>query len=98
VPEVAGVVTTGALVERVAAAALAVVLHEDATEPLAALAVPAAGDVLVVVGPEGGIAAEELDVLSAAGGRLCRLGPHVLRTSTAGVAAISVLSAQRRWR
>ena len=46
-----------------------------------------------VVGPEGGIAPEELGVLVDAGALPCRLGPHVLRTSTAGVAAISVLSA-----
>jgi 16S rRNA (uracil1498-N3)-methyltransferase len=98
VPEVAGVVTTAALAERLARAELAVVLHEDATDPLAQIAVPGAGEVLVVVGPEGGIAPEELDVLSAAGARVCGLGPHVLRTSTAGVAALSVLSAAARWR
>lgn len=98
VPEVAGPVTTEALAARAAGAALAVVLHEDADEPLAARAVPEAGEVLLVVGPEGGIAGEELDVLLAAGAVACRLGPHVLRTSTAGVAAVSVLSAKRRWR
>ena len=97
-PEVAGPLSTAALAERAAGAALAVVLHEDATEPLVARACPDEGDVLVVVGPEGGITADELDVLTAAGAVACRLGPHVLRTSTAGVAALSVLSAATRWR
>jgi 16S rRNA (uracil1498-N3)-methyltransferase len=98
VPDVAGPLTTTALGERAAGAALAVVLHEDATELLVTSRVPDAGEVLVVVGPEGGIAPEELDALAAAGAVACRLGPHVLRTSTAGVAAVCVLSAARRWR
>jgi len=98
VPEVDGSVSTAELADRVPAADLAIVLTEDATEPLTEVSVPDAGGVLLVVGPEGGIAPEELDRLVAAGARPCRLGPHVLRTSTAGVAALSVLSAQRRWR
>src|SRR5690606_5524590 len=59
---------------------------------------PERGDVLVVVGPEGGISPAELAALTAAGGAVVRLGPHVLRTSTAGLAAL-VLLAQRlgRW-
>jgi 16S rRNA (uracil1498-N3)-methyltransferase len=55
-------------------------------------------DIVLVVGPEGGIAPEELAALEAAGATLVRLGATVLRTSTAGPAAISVLSAAlRRW-
>jgi 16S rRNA (uracil1498-N3)-methyltransferase len=69
------------------------VLHEDATTPLAGLEL--AGDVVLVVGPEGGIPAEEL---AALGGTAVRLGPSVLRTSTAGAAAAAVVSARTgRW-
>jgi 16S rRNA (uracil1498-N3)-methyltransferase len=98
VPEVEGPVSTGQLCDRLASAALAAVLHEQASEPLAALTLPTDGEVVLVVGPEGGIGADELAALTDAGARPYRLGPQVLRTSTAGVAAISVLSAARRWR
>lgn len=98
VPGVAPVVTGRALTERVSRAALAVVLHEEATVTLASVALPPEGEVLLVVGPEGGIAPEELVELTAAGAVAARLGEHVLRSSTAGPAALAVLSAAGRWR
>ncbi|WJM14305.1 16S rRNA (uracil(1498)-N(3))-methyltransferase [Microbacterium arborescens] len=56
------------------------------------------GDVSLVVGPEGGIAPEELDALTAAGAITVRLGDTVLRTSTAGPAALGVVNvAIGRW-
>ena len=59
---------------------------------------PATGDILLVVGPEGGIAPAELDAFQQVGAVPVRLGSEVLRTSTAGVAALSVLSARLgRW-
>jgi 16S rRNA (uracil1498-N3)-methyltransferase len=97
VPAVAPVVTTAELAARAAQSALTVVLHEDATTPLAGVTLPADGDVLLVVGPEGGIAPDELDRLTAAGATAARLGEHVLRSSTAGPAALAVLSAAVRW-
>ena len=82
----------------VADASLAVVLHEDATTPLASLDVPATGSVLVVVGPEGGLTADEVAAFVDAGARSVRLGSEVLRTSTAGVAACAALLARTpRW-
>jgi 16S rRNA (uracil1498-N3)-methyltransferase len=90
-PVVSDPVDTSTLAERVAAADVALLLHEAAAEPLAGVAVPAAGEVLLVVGPEGGISPEELSVLTAAGGRPTLLTPHVLRTSSAGVVACAGL-------
>ena len=58
---------------------------------LAALSLPGTGDVVLVVGPEGGISDDELAAFISVGGNVCRLGNNVLRTSTAGVAAISLL-------
>lgn len=81
-----------------AATTPALVLHEQATEPLATCALPPAGELLVVVGPEGGVSDAELAALTGAGATAVRLGPTVLRTSTAGVAAVAVLSARLgRW-
>ncbi|MFB7891155.1 16S rRNA (uracil(1498)-N(3))-methyltransferase [Microbacterium sp. NPDC056044] len=99
VPEVAELTSTAALARR-AAASIVLILEPTATEPLSGLAVEAAEerDIVLVVGPEGGIAPEELETLAAAGARLVRLGDTVLRTSTAGPAALAVVStALGRW-
>ncbi|WP_298751196.1 16S rRNA (uracil(1498)-N(3))-methyltransferase [uncultured Serinicoccus sp.] len=99
-PRLADPVGRRGLLERAAGADLVLVLHEEATEPLSTVRLPEAGEVLLVVGPEGGIAPEELSDLVAAGGRAVRLGRSVLRTSTAGPAALAVLAAaaSRSWR
>ncbi|TQN47359.1 16S rRNA (uracil1498-N3)-methyltransferase [Humibacillus xanthopallidus] len=97
-PLTSAVVDLPALVARVQASALTVVLHEEATSPLAGLDLPADGEVLVVVGPEGGISPRELEALTAAGGRAVRLGTTILRSSSAGPAALAVINAATRWR
>lgn len=100
IPELAGTAQVAGLL---ADAALAVVLHEEATEPLSRMELPANGDpekcdIVLVVGPEGGIAEDEIAAFTAAGARPALLGPTVLRTSTAGVAAAAVLLARSgRW-
>jgi 16S rRNA (uracil1498-N3)-methyltransferase len=97
----------------VAAGGAGLVLHEDAEAALTGVTLPGpwspkAGstgptgstspEVLIVVGPEGGISDPELEQLTAAGGRAVRLGPQVLRSSSAGAAALAVLSARLgRW-
>jgi 16S rRNA (uracil1498-N3)-methyltransferase len=99
-PTVAGdpAVSTSAVSRRLAEAGAAFVLHEEATLRLSAVDLPAGGDIVLVVGPEGGIAATELAAFEAAGARPVRLGETVLRTSTAGVAALAVLCARvGRW-
>ncbi|KRE95096.1 16S rRNA methyltransferase [Nocardioides sp. Soil774] len=97
-PTVTPLASTADLAAVVADADLAVVLHEDATQPLATLDVPASGRIVVVVGPEGGIAPDELAELTDAGAHVVRLGAEVLRTSTAGVVAVAaLLSRTPRW-
>lgn len=97
-PQVAELATTADVAGRLRAASLGVVLHEGADTPLAGLAVPSAGDVIVVVGPEGGISDDELRTFADAGAGAYRMGPTVLRAATAGtVAAAVLLSATPRW-
>lgn len=97
-PAVAELASTAAVTARLPAADLGVVLHPNAAAPLAAAAVPATGTVVIVVGPEGGLDAAELDAFAAADATAYRLGPTVLRTSTAGVVAVATLLARSpRW-
>lgn len=97
VPEVTAPASTADVAARLSRAA-ALVLHEDAADPLVTAALPADGDFIVIVGPEGGIAPEELAAFAAAGARPVRLGEPVLRTSTAGAATLAVLCARLgRW-
>lgn len=98
-PIIEPLATTNLLVAR-AAESTVLVLDPTGDHALSALTPHdlGQGEVLLVVGPEGGIAPEERDALTAAGARSVRLGSTVLRTSTAGPAAIAVLSAALgRW-
>ncbi|MFI9646203.1 16S rRNA (uracil(1498)-N(3))-methyltransferase [Streptomyces sp. NPDC052040] len=97
-PEVAEPATTKQVAELLAAADFAAVLHESGEEPLATVELPAEGGIVLVVGPEGGVAPEELALFEQAGARPFRLGHTVLRTSTAGTAAAALLLGRTgRW-
>jgi len=96
-PEVTEPMTTREVCGMLGDVDLAVVLHEQARRPLAELTVPQAGTIAVVVGPEGGMTDGEVVAFRAAGGQAVRLGPEVLRTSTAGAATLAALSLRTRW-
>jgi 16S rRNA (uracil1498-N3)-methyltransferase len=98
VPLVSEIASQADVVARIESAALALVLHEDARQPLAGMDLPRSGDVVVIVGPEGGVAPDELDAFVSAGAVAVRLGSNVLRSSSAGPAALAVMSAAIRWR
>jgi 16S rRNA (uracil1498-N3)-methyltransferase len=97
VPEVTDPMTTRQVCGLLADADLALVLHEQARRPLAGVPVPSSGTVAVVVGPEGGLTDGEVLAFRAAGAQAVRLGQEVLRTSTAGAAALAALSVTTRW-
>ena len=95
VPVVAGPASTAAVARRLSGG---LVLHEAAQLPLAVAELPTTGEIVLVVGPEGGISDDELSTILAAGATAVRLGSPVLRTSTAGPAALAALSLRLgRW-
>lgn len=110
IPHVGDLAGTAGICELIAEADLALILHEDASDPVAAVARQwsaqimassagsPAGNVLMVVGPEGGMSPAEVSAFTAAGARTALLGHHVLRSSTAGPAAVVVLNQELgRW-
>ena len=97
-PQVVPMATTAEVAALVAAADVAVVLHEDGTLPIGSVTPPTEGGLLVVVGPEGGLSPEEVEAFEEAGATTVKLGSEVLRTSTAGIAAVAaLLSRTSRW-
>jgi 16S rRNA (uracil1498-N3)-methyltransferase len=97
-PVVHPLASTAEVNSRLRAAQTALVLHESADSSLGAAPLPATGEVVLVVGPEGGVSAAELDLFADAGAASVRLGVPVLRTSTAGGAALAALSVRLgRW-
>lgn len=91
-PKVLPAVDTAALADLVADFDVVLVLDPTAQVSLKSM-IPAKGRVAVVVGPEGGIDDSELTALAAAGAKRVHLGSGILRTSTAGLAAISAILA-----
>ena len=102
IPEVYDLYSTADLVEligEVAGQGSAVfILHEQATERLSAQAAKLAGgenlpeEIYLLVGPEGGISDREVQLFTEAGAHLALLGDEVLRSSTAGSAAMCTLN------
>jgi 16S rRNA (uracil1498-N3)-methyltransferase len=95
IPSVDGVLSTATLIQRigevVASGGAVLVLHESASDQLAHVGLAQANSVMLLVGPEGGIAPDELTALTEAGAVAVRLGPTVLRTSTAAAVALGAL-------
>jgi 16S rRNA (uracil1498-N3)-methyltransferase len=103
IPAVDGVLSTAALTQRigdvVASGGTVLALHESVTGQLTDLSLAQAKSVMLVVGPEGGIAPDELTALTDAGAVPVRLGPTVLRTSTAAAVALGALGVLTpRWK
>ena len=97
VPEVTEPMSTRQVCGMLGDLDLALVLHEQARTSFLKVDVPRNGTIAVVVGPEGGLTDGEVVAFRAAGGLPVRLGAEVLRTSTAGAAALAALSAKTRW-
>jgi 16S rRNA (uracil1498-N3)-methyltransferase len=97
-PEVADAAGSRQVAALLAKADFAAVLHESGEEPLATVELPTEGEIVLVVGPEGGVSPEELALFAEAGAKPYVLGRTVLRTSTAGTAALALLLGRTgRW-
>jgi 16S rRNA (uracil1498-N3)-methyltransferase len=98
IPEVTGPEALPDVARRVTASALAILLDPAAPVALNGIRLPARGDIVLIVGPEGGLSPAEADRVTGAGAVAARLGPTVLRASSAGaVAAALVLARSGRW-
>jgi 16S rRNA (uracil1498-N3)-methyltransferase len=98
IPEVTGPEATPAIVRRVAAADLAILLDPEAPATLGRISLPGHGEIVLIVGPEGGVSPAESEAMARAGAVPARLGPTVMRSSSAGaVAAALALAASGRW-
>jgi 16S rRNA (uracil1498-N3)-methyltransferase len=98
VPEVPTLASTADVTGRAGRAVLTIVLAPEAETGIGALPLPDDGEIILIVGPEGGLSPSEQAAFAAAGAVPARLGPTVLRSSTAGTAAAAVLlSRSGRW-
>lgn len=102
IPEVAELHRTRDLLDLVRKAtadgAIVAALHESGTSKFTELALSEAREVVLIVGPEGGLDDTELAALAEAGADIVLLGPTVLRTSTAAAVALGALGALTdRW-
>ncbi|MGN6474241.1 MAG: 16S rRNA (uracil(1498)-N(3))-methyltransferase [Mycobacteriales bacterium] len=96
-PTVVGPLGLSDVVSKVAAADVALLLHESAEELFVDIDLAGVREVLIVVGPEGGITDDEALAMTDAGAHAVRLGSTVLRSSTAGVAALAAICSRTRW-
>lgn len=97
-PIIESPITTAAAADLITNAGVALILDEESDVPITSIDFSTAHDVVLVIGPEGGLSANERTLFADAGGDLVRLGSTVLRTSTAGVAALGVVMARvGRW-
>lgn len=99
IPEVTDPMSVRELIAVAKESALTLVLEAGRATRMADIDLPSSGDLLLIVGPEGGITDEEIDAFEQAGSRTVRLGPAVLRTSTAAAVALGAIGAlTTRWR
>jgi 16S rRNA (uracil1498-N3)-methyltransferase len=93
IPTVSGAVTTADVVDEIAKADLALVLHEGAVKKISELVKPGAKKILIIIGPEGGLTDEEVESFAAAGAQVALMGRPILRSAHAGLAALSAVNA-----
>ena len=95
IPRVVDAASTDQICALIKQSSCTVVFHESASSGLSELKLPlGSSDVVIIIGPEGGITDEELARFADAGAMLSRMGRPVLRSAHAGIAAVSALCAK----
>lgn len=102
VPDISALATTREIIARATSVidngGVVAVLHEGATTSLSALPLATSTQIVLIVGPEGGLDHSEVAALTAVGATSVLLGPEVLRTSSAGAVALGAIGAlTSRW-
>ncbi len=92
IPQVIGVASTNIVVDEIAKADLAIVFHESATQKVSELVKPGAQKVVIIIGPEGGLTDEEVDLFASSGAKVALMGRPVLRSAHAGLAALAAVN------
>ena len=94
IPQLHETVKEKGVIELIKGADLALVFHESTQVKLSEIITPQtkAKNVVVVIGPEGGITEEELAAFAAAGAHVAGLGRPILRSAHAGLAALSAVN------
>jgi 16S rRNA (uracil1498-N3)-methyltransferase len=92
IPAVVGVATTENIIDEIAKADCAIVLHEVALLPISKVVIPGAKKIAIIIGPEGGLTDDEVDTFAAAGAKVALLGRPILRSAHAGLAALSAVN------
>ena len=92
IPKVTGTASTIDVIDEIAQADLAIVFHESATQKISDVVRPGHHSVLIIIGPEGGLTDEEVDLFAASGAKVALMGRPVLRSAHAGLAALAAVN------
>ena len=92
IPEVSGVATTEGVVDVIAKADLALVFHESAIQTISKTVRAGATNIVIIIGPEGGLTDDELETFAAAGAKVVLMGRPILRSAHAGLAALAAVN------
>lgn len=92
IPHVVDASSTDQICALIKQSSCTVVFHESASSALSELKLPLGiSDIVIIIGPEGGLTDEELARFTDAGAMLSRMGRPILRSAHAGIAAVSAL-------
>jgi 16S rRNA (uracil1498-N3)-methyltransferase len=96
IPQVTDVANTSKVVDLIAAHDLVLVFHESATNKVSEIVTRKyyeSQSVMIIIGPEGGITNEEIELFKSAGAKVALMGRPILRSAHAGLAAMSAVNA-----